>query len=174
MPVDGTPHSIYFYLALGSFVAWRVYKRISRLVGRQRFHPRRPWATLIIFPLLLLMLALVSLAHPMGLLSLVGGAALGVGLGIYGMRLTKFEVTPEGLFYTPNAHLGVALSLLFIGRLIYRFIHISVVSPNDPSMDPSQFGSSPITLVIFGTLAGYYMSYAFGLLRWKHSLKQQP
>ena len=173
MPIDGAAHSIYFYLAIGAFIIWRVYKRISRLVGRQRLHPVRPWATLIIFPLLLALISLGALAHPNSLLALAGGVALGIGLGIYGKRLTRFEVTPEGLFYTPNAHLGIALSLLFIGRLAYRFIHLSLVSPGDPSMDASQFGNSPITLLIFGTLAGYYTAYAFGLLQWKRSVAPQ-
>jgi hypothetical protein len=29
------------------------------------------------------------------------------------------------------------------------------------------FTRSPLTLLIFGVLAGYYMTYAVGLLRWR-------
>jgi len=49
-------------------------------------------------------------------LTLVAGAGFGAALGLYGLRLTKFEQTAQGLFYTPSAHLGIALSLLFVGR----------------------------------------------------------
>lgn len=58
----------------------------------------------------------MNLTHPTTLLVPAGIAALGV----YGLRLTRFERTPTGLFYTPNAHLGIALSLLLVLRLGYR------------------------------------------------------
>ena len=33
---------------------------------------------------------------------------------------------------------------------------------------------TPLTLVILGTLAGYYCTYAVGLLRWYFSVKRSP
>ena len=80
------------------------------------------------------------------MVGVVGGAAL----GRLGLRLTRFEQTPLGLFYTPNAHLGVALSLLFLGRLIYRVFQLSP-SFSTPawSLDlariPSRFCCSPLS-----------------------------
>ena len=35
------------------------------------------------------------------------------------------------------------------------------------------FGRSPLTLIIFGTMAGYYAWYAIGVLRWRASVKFQ-
>ena len=35
------------------------------------------------------------------------------------------------------------------------------------------FGRSPLTLVIIGTMAGYYAWYAIGLLRWRAAVKAQ-
>jgi hypothetical protein len=90
---------------------------------------------------------------------------------VYGLRLTKFEQTAQGLFYTPNAHLGIALSLLFIGRLIYRAFQI-YLSVGNPSLH--DFTRSPLTLAIFGTLAGYYVTYAIGLLRWRYRAARNP
>ena len=81
------------------------------------------------------------------------------------MRLTRFEVTAAGRFYTPNAHLGIALSLLFIGRIVYRFLHLQMVG-GGLAAPPDDITRSPLTLAIFATLAGYYIVYAFGLLRW--------
>jgi len=37
-----------------------------------------------------------------------------------------------------------------------------------------QLGASPLTMAIFGTLAGYYVSYAIGLLRWRAQVAAQP
>lgn len=156
-------------LVLLPLIAWRVYARVRRLVGRQKLSRVRPWLTLVFFPLLLALLGLTALSHPERLLLLAGGVAGGLGLARYGLSKTRFEATPQGLFYTPNAHLGIALSLLFIGRLAYRFIELYLAAPG-LRPDAADFGRSPLTLAIFGLLAGYYVGYAFGLLRWKASL----
>jgi len=167
MNATSTPHSLIFYAAIAALIGWRLYMRVRRLVGRQRLSPVRPWFTLVLFPLLLCALGLVSMSHPATLGALAAGLVLGIGLGIYGHRMTRFEATPQGLFYTPNAHLGLALSLLFIGRVAYRLFQIFALEQGG---NPNDFSSSPITLAIFGMLAGYYTAYAAGLLRWKHSL----
>jgi hypothetical protein len=161
-----THPSVIATVGIAALIAWRVYRRVRRSIGRQRLSPVRPWLTVTLFPLLVAMLLLGSLFHPTSALSLVGGIGVGATLGIYGLRLTKFEPTPEGLFYTPNAHLGIALSLLLIARIGYRAIQMYAA---DLPMDtpPTDFVRSPLTLVIFGTLAGYYVTYAIGLLRWQ-------
>ena len=81
--------------------------------------------------------------------------------------LTKFERTTEGFFYTPSAHLGIALSLLFVGRLAYRLAQTYALAEQASMAWPNDFTHSPLTLVIFGTLAGYYVTYAMGLVRWR-------
>ena len=160
-----TPHpSLLVSLGVVALIVWRMYSRVRRMVGRQVFSRRRARATVILFPSLLSLVVFGSLAHPTSLLALAAGAGLGIALGFYGLGLTKFEETPLGLFYTPSAHLGIALSLLFIGRVGYRFAQLYLSGASASSH--SAFVSSPLTLAIFGTLAGYYVSYALGLLRW--------
>jgi hypothetical protein len=168
------PHpSIYVSLGIAALVVWRLYSRVRRMVGRQKFSGRRPRVTVVLFPVLLAMLLIASLAHPVNLVALVAGAGLGAALGVYGLRLTKFEATPLGLFYTPSAHLGIALSLLFIGRIAYRIVQFTMAGDGSASWS-SGFARSPLTLVIFGTLAGYYVSYAIGLLRWERRVVAAP
>ena len=160
-----TPHpALLVSLGVLALVVWRLYSRVRRMVGRQAFSRKRVLATVVLFPLLLVLVLFGSLAHPTSLLASAAGAGLGVALGFYGFRLTKFEETPLGLFYTPSAHLGIALSLLFIGRIGYRFAQLYLSGASASSH--SAFVSSSLTLAIFGTLAGYYVSYALGLLRW--------
>ena len=155
----------------GLFVLLILFRRIRRLVGRQKFSRQRPLLTVIFFPLLLVFLAVMSLAHPQSLAALAGGAALGVGLGWYGLKLTTFENTPTGLYYTPNAHLGVFLSLLLIARIGYRLLHGMVLTAQDNPL-PADFARSPLTLAIFGTLAAYYVCYAAGLLQRHRALER--
>jgi hypothetical protein len=70
------------------------------------------------------------------------------------------------LFYTPNAHLGVALSLLLMARIGYRAAQL-YLSAGAAQEGSSAFARNPLTLLIFGMLAGYYVAYAVGLLRWR-------
>lgn len=153
-------------LILLPLLAWRIYARFRRMVVRQRLSGVRPWITIAIFTTLVVLLALASLSRPERLVWLGGGLLLGAALAQYGRQRTKFEPTPEGLYYTPNAHLGVALSLLFVARIIFRAVQVYVIDPTVPH-DPSDFARTPLTLAIFGVLAGYYIAYAIGLVRWR-------
>lgn len=148
-------------------VAWRVYSRVRRLVGRQKFSPVRSWLSAGLFPVLLLTLLAGTFTHPLRSLSELAGVAIGVALGIYGLRLTKFESSGQERFYTPSAHIGIGLSVLFLGRVAYKLIH-AYTSTAGFSEPPSDIVRSPITLFIVGTLAGYYATYAIGLLRWRY------
>jgi len=141
-------------------VAWRIYRRIRRNIGRQPLRPRRALTSVIIFSTLSVLLIFFSLHQPRLLLGVVGGLLPGVLLGWVGLRLTRFETTAAGHFYIPNTSIGVALSLLLVGRLAYRFtvLRDATLAPNHPP--PMQ---SPLTFLIFGLMAGYYIVYQTGL-----------
>jgi hypothetical protein len=173
-PLTASHPQIVVWIGVAALVVWRVYARMRRLIGRQAFKPFRPWFTAVVFPLIFATLLVGSLPHPGASLALAGGAVVGVALGLYGLRLTRFEATPDGLFYTPSAHLGIALSLLMVLRLGYRALHVAREGGQLVGGPPSDFASSPLTMLIFGTLAGYYVSYAVGLLRWRAAAEAGP
>jgi hypothetical protein len=146
-------------LAILALIAWRLYARIRRTIGRQRLSPVRPWVTVVVFPLLVALLAFAARSHAPAAAALAGGVVVGVGLGFLGLHLTRFEVSPEGRYYTPSAHLGVALSALLVCRI---FVYGRPGSSGGGAPPPL----TPLTLLLLGTLAGYYTTYALGLLRW--------
>jgi hypothetical protein len=148
------------------FVLWRVYQRVKRLMVRQRSQPWRHWIAAILFPLLMVALGTAALAHPNALAGMAAGVAAGIALGVVGLRRTVYERVGAEFFYTPNAHIGILVSMLFIGRLLYRGYEFYVLG----TAQPQDFASSPLTLVVFGILAGYYTTYAVGLLRWRKSV----
>jgi len=151
-------------ILFGGLIAWSIYRRVRRNIGRQPLRPRRAAISIIVLTLVSALLVCTSLQNIRLLLGIGGGLLLGALLGFIGLRLTRFETTDAGHFYTPNAHIGVVLSLLFIGRLAYRFwaVHDAVAGANAPP--PFQ---SPLTFFIFGLTAGYYIAYQAGLF--KHS-----
>lgn len=154
-------------------IVWRMHGRIRRSIGRQHLTRQRPWFTVTLFPILVLLLGFGALRYPTSLAALAGGVAAGALLGAFGLTKTKFENTPEGVFYTPNAHLGIAVSVLFVGRVLYRYWQIYSADPSAQPA-PGDFVQSPATLAIFGLLAGYYVSYAVGLIRHWKSVETAP
>src|SRR5580692_1348744 len=141
-------------------IAWSMYRRVRRNIGRQNLHPRRAITSIVILSLVSVLILGTSLQNTNLLLGFGGGLLLGALLGFAGLRLTRFETTEEGHFYTPNTHIGVALSLLLVGRMIYRLptIHDAMTVPNHPP--PMQ---SPLTFFIIGLTVGYYIIYQTGL-----------
>jgi hypothetical protein len=154
------------FLVAVPVIVWRLYSRVRRSVGRQTLSKVRPWITLLLFPTLIVLLALAVRSHPASLSLMAGGVVAGAALGVFGLSKTKFENTPQGMFYTPNAHLGIALSAVFAARVIYRMFEIYSLGAQAQTID---FSRSPLTLGIFGLLAGYYVAYALGLIRWRRS-----
>jgi hypothetical protein len=96
------------------------------------------------------------------LLGLGVGLALGLPLAWVGFRLTQFESTPEGRFYTPNSTIGILLTILLVVRVAYRLMVLSPLS-HDATQSP-RLMQSPLSFFVFGLLAGYYMAYYTGVL----------
>lgn len=160
-----TPQT-YVMLAFIPLILWRLYSRVRKLVGRQKSVAWRQTVTVCVFPVILILLAVTSAAQPYALMALASGIAIGVVLGIVGHRTTKFEQTEEGMFYTPNAHLGIALSLLLAGRIAYRFIEVGMMGSGTGAPPPT---TTPFTLGLIGMVAGYYVTYAIGLIAWRRA-----
>ncbi|HEX9046171.1 MAG TPA: hypothetical protein VF988_04030, partial [Verrucomicrobiae bacterium] len=147
-------------ILFGGLIAWSVYRRVRRNVGRQKLRPIRSIISICIFSIISLLLLGMARQHLGLALGIGGGLAAGGLLGFLGLRLTQFETTAEGHFYTPDTRIGVSLSLLFAGRLLYRLWMLR--NPAMLQTQPQLF-QSPLTLFIFGLIAGYSIVYYLGL-----------
>ena len=146
-------------MLVGLFL-WAMYRRVRRNIGRQKLKPRRLIVSLVILSLVTLFLLAAAVTRPLLALTFGGGALLGVAASFLGLRHTKFETTPAGHFYTPNTYLGVALSLLLLGRMIYRFVQLQ--DQAYATAHPAVW-QSPLTFFIIGLTIGYYLAYYTGL-----------
>ncbi|MEJ6020687.1 hypothetical protein [Ramlibacter sp. PS4R-6] len=166
--------SLITWLVLVPLIAWRMVVRFRRLTQRQKLSRVRPWVTLTLFPLLLWLLAMTAFVppgppQPFKLVWLAAGLAIGGALAVYGLKRTQFEAIPgDGLYYTPDARLGIALSALFVARLAWRLGELALHG-TDASQGP-QFVLSPWTLAPVGMFSGYFMAYAAGLLLWRRKV----
>jgi hypothetical protein len=145
-------------------VAWRIYVRVRRNIGRQPLQPKRMMTRIAILGLISLLITAASRGEVAALSGLAGGLLLSLPLAWLGLRLTRFEMTPEGEFYTPNTYVGVTLSLLLVGRLGYRFAAYFSAAPETAPSFSAGYLSSPVTMLLFGVTVGYYMAYSAGVL----------
>jgi hypothetical protein len=152
-------------------VAFRVWRRIRSQFGLQPIQRKRMTARIVIFAILGALVGTYALSvHNQNLLmGLGGGLVLGVALGLIGLNLTRFQLDPvKGDCYVPNPYIGALLTVLFLGRIVWR---LAMVSPQlmdstgtaQPVHGPD-VGQSPLTLGIFGLIVGYYVCYFAGLL----------
>jgi hypothetical protein len=151
-------------VALVPLVAWRLYSRVRRLTTRQRSKTWRHRTTLVFFPLLLVLLGWFAVqTNPRSLAGMAAGLIVGAVLGRFAISRTRFEQQGDAFFFTPFAPVGLLMAALVIGRMGWRAYEFYVRG----ATDHHRFIASPLTLLIFGVLAGYYMSFALGLLAWR-------
>ncbi len=153
-------------LVLPPLLAWRAYSRLRRLFGRQRLGRLRPWIGIAIYAVLLSGLMYVAVPHVERMVWIAIGLSGGAIIGVFAFKQTRFEATKQGLFYTSEVRYGILISAVFVGRLLYRLLQIYWLEPTLPRTFES-FASSLLTMAVFGLLAGYYLSFSTGLIRWR-------
>lgn len=92
------------------------------------------------------------------------GLGGGIVLGIVGLWLTRWEHTYEGLHYTPNRLLVLAVTLAFTARVLYGFWrgwHAWSAAPGEASW-LAAFGVAG-SLGVGAVVLGYYLAYWIGL-----------
>lgn len=158
-------------MALVPLLAWRVVMRFRRAAGRQRLSRYRGPIVLTIYGCLMVSIALYNVHEPVRLLGFALALAAGAGLARFALSRTGFEATPTGLYYTPHGPIGIALALLFVARLAWRLADVYVLHPQ-AQHSFGEFAHSPLTLGVFGLMAGYYAGYMVGLVRWRWRVLQ--
>ena len=102
----------------------------------------------------------------------LAGLFAGSLLGFLGLALTRWEMTPRGLHYTPNRWLVLLVTLAVVTRLLYglwRLWHAWRAAPSDGSWLASAGVAGSIA--VGALVVGYYLAYFAGV-RWK--LRAQP
>ena len=149
---------------IAALVVWGIYRRLRRSFGRQRVREGLVWLRIAILTAAAAAIAIITAHDVRVLAALAAGIAGGTVLGYMGLRYTRFEVQSDGRFYTPHAYIGVAVSALFISRLLYRFLTVY-----DGALPSHGFAGSyegnPFTLAVFGVVVGYYVFYYLGVLQ---------
>jgi hypothetical protein len=158
--------SNYLWLLFVPLMVFAIYRRLRRTFGQQEVRERR-----MVFRIVMLTVAagvfVVMSPTAACLGAAAGGAGVGVALGLLGLVYTQYDVNEGGRFYRSNGWINIAVTALFLSRMIARLGTISVASATTPGF-PSPFSGvqrSPLTVGIFLVMASFYVSYYAGVLR---------
>lgn len=132
----------------------------------------RPWvATLNVIAMtfsavfFLLTTAITSAWIPNAFTASLIGLAIGGGLGIIGVWVSRWEATPSSLHYTPNRWLVLIVTLAVTLRVAYGFWRGWTTLRVQP--DASFIGAFGVaeSLGVAAIVIGYYLAYGLGLRR---------
>jgi hypothetical protein len=134
----------------------------------------RKWATTlnllsltISAALFLWVAAMTTLWVPNAFTYSLTGFGGGCVLGLIGLALTRWEPTPQVLYFTPNRWLVLLLTLAVSARLLYGLWRIwhawRNAGPNDSWLAAAGIAGS---MAVGAIVLGYYLIYSAGV-RWK-------
>jgi hypothetical protein len=170
MPQDFSQFGPYLVAAL---IVFAVYRRLRRSFGRQPLRPGRMVFRIVLLSVFALLLAPTALRSSAFAAAALSGLAAGILLAVWGASRTRYEIVGAERYYIPHTYTGIAVSLLFVGRVAYRLLQtyelthgIRAAGPATPTAGPAGYVSSPLTLGLFYVLVGYYVCY-LGFILWK-------
>jgi hypothetical protein len=152
-------------LLLAVIAAALIYRRLRRSVGRQRLAPVRIGMRIALLTLLGASMLPPALRSGPFLAAEAAGLAAGVLLAVWGSRRTRFETSAGSLYYVPHTYTGIAVSLLFMGRLVYRLVELRQRGGFDHT-GPAAMVHSPVTAALLFVVIGYYVCY-YSWVLWK-------
>jgi hypothetical protein len=110
--------------------------------------------------------AVTAIWVPNALTGAAAGMAVGAGLGLVGVVLTRWEPTAATLHYTPNRWLVLLVTFAVSARVLYGFWRSWTVARAGIYGTPMvlAFGI-PESLAAGGAVIAYYFTYAWGVRR---------
>lgn len=157
-------------LVLAPFLVWRVYSRVKGMMKRQRSVMQRHYTGALVFAAIVLVSASQLMDQRGALAWLAIGTAGGIGYGIWGLKLTRFDSGKEGYFFTPNARLGLVIAMLFMAAVMY--IGFEIYANQGSGLPTPKVTDYVFFMPCLGLMAGYFGTYSVGLLRWRWKLRK--
>jgi hypothetical protein len=164
---------IYPFL-IAILVLFVLYRRFRRSFGQQPLRPVRMQVRIGILLVVGCLLLTAVFRSPAFIAAVLAGIVAGVALAMWGAARTRFLRVSGQLYYVPHTYTGIAVSFLFLGRLVYRLVQVSgnMHAIHAAAPDPSNQGfaaasmlQSPLTLGLYFVLMGYYVCYYSMVLR---------
>ncbi|WP_028548447.1 hypothetical protein [Paenibacillus sp. UNC451MF] len=164
---------------VGIFIMYRIFMRIRRNLSWQQLNPGRMQVVTVIFTLIGLIFLLEGTFQISSVISDIIGILAGIILAYFGALLTQLEKRNGHWFYRPNLWIGGLVTVIFIGRLIYRIVGIFSTDPLGTATPGNHLASSMLstgsgwTSGLMLIMFAYYVTYNLILLRKQKFVRSQ-
>ncbi len=163
-----------------AFVVFIMYRRVRRNFGRQKLNRGYMIFRMVVLCVIgALMLIPTFFIKELAWVT-IAGAGIGVGLGIWAAKHTRFLREDGVLYYLPHTYTGMVVTALFVGRIAYKvFVNAQPYAgvttdwntgPGDLSFLDA-FVHNPWTRLAYFILLGYYVYYYWYVLHESKHLK---
>lgn len=150
---------------VGLSLALRYRAGTSRRQARRWVATMNVWMTSFSAALFLFVAFLMSFWFGPTIRFALTGMAIGVVVGLLGLALTRWEVEPEGLFYTPSRWLALLITFAITARFLYGWWHAT--HPGNRAGDNQHWlmsaSATQLSFAVAAGLIGYYLIYAIGV-----------
>lgn len=155
------------WLLLLPLSLWQRYRYgKARRMARSWLVALNAWGLLLSVVVFLTVSAISEVWWPGSLGYAAAGIGIGAVVGGLGLAITRFDITPQGLFYRPNPWLTLALTLLIAGRVAMGFVQVYRQWRGGEAESFLAALDHASLLAVAGLLLGYYLAYAWGL-KWR-------
>lgn len=165
---------------LTAILGFVLYRRVRRSFFRQQVRPRSLGVRIVLLAVFGILMLLPPFLTVINVAWAAGGAVVGVGLAMYAFARTEFVVTRDGTFYKQHLYIGLGLTALFLGRVVYRLAmtwptvrHAAGAGPRGHAIAVLGSQHSPMTVGLFFLLAGFYICYYVNVIRKSRSLEEK-
>jgi len=133
----------------------------------------RPWVatlnvalTTLSAALFLGVAAVTAIWVPNAFTGAAAGVVAGLGLGVVGLLLTRWEPTPATLHFTPNRWLVLLVTVMVSVRILYGFWRsLQAARAGIYGTEMVLAFGIPESLAVGGAVIGYYIAYGVGVRR---------
>ncbi len=161
---------------LVAVVLFGLYRRVARTIGPQPLRTRSLYWRIALYAALSLLVLDAGATAPLDWLAAAVGLAAGALVAVYALRATKFEARGPAIFYTVHPYFGIAMLVLFVARVVERFVAspklmAELVSSQAQGASPhavnlmGAYGSDPWSVGLFLAFTGYWIYYYVGVAR---------
>jgi hypothetical protein len=172
MGADFSQIGPFLFAALAVFI---IYRRLRRSFGQQPLRRVRMQVRIVVLLIVGCLLLPLAWRSTEFLAAVFAGVAAGVALALWGAARTRFLKIDQQLYYVPHTYTGIAVSLLFLGRFVYRLVQVYLgthatqaagLDSAEPAFASANMLRSPLTVGLFFAVVGYYVCY-YSVVLWK-------
>lgn len=148
-------------LLIVCLVGFRIVRRVRRNFSWMELRSSRLIYRVVLLAVIGIVLMSMSGFNTVSMISDIIGILVGAALGIAGASMTAFERRGTELYYKANVWIGSIVTVLFVGRFVYRMYEMMTM-PRDGGQNYNfavggSHWASGLMLIMFAYYVVYYV-----------------